>query len=91
MSLKTWTSFLCDNSIIEHDRSFRLKVRHLAISSEIHFFVTVNNVTLNEFITVCQDMAAYILVAPTAWFISEGNEYVLQYHMHLVGMFTEDM
>lgn len=61
---------LCDNSIIKHDRSFRLKVGLVAISSEIHFFVTVNIGSLNEFITVWQDMAACIWVALTAWFIS---------------------
>lgn len=40
-----------DNSIMKHDRLFRMKARHVAISSKIHFFDTLNNVSPNEFIT----------------------------------------
>ena len=62
---------LSDNSIIKHDRSFRMKVQHGAISSKIHFFVTLNSVSLNEFITPWQDTAAYMRAALTARFIRD--------------------
>lgn len=81
---------LRDNPMIKHDRLFRMKVMHVAISSAIHFSVTLNSVSPNEFIHGVTGHACSHLSSTEGFGFISGWLNVLRHHVQLASTFKEE-